>query len=107
MVLKDKKKRIKLKEPPLPHPFPLPVNYAQCVTDGIAKGQMTGRARTKFIATVASSIFGVKREPSKEELRSVAAQITHQYPSVGASSKNMVSYSYLGTIIIMYTVKIS
>ena len=48
-------------EPPLLDPFLLPINYAQCVTEGIAKGQMTGKARTKLIATVTSSILGIKK----------------------------------------------
>ena len=64
--------------------FLSPVNYAQCVVEGIAEGQMTGRARTKFTTTVTSSIFGMKREPSKEELSSVTTQITQKYLSVGA-----------------------
>ena len=91
-----KQKKTKTIEPPLPDPFPLPVNYAPCVTEAIAKGQMTGKARTKFIATVASSIFGMKKEPSKEEFLQVAKQIAQKYPSVGATTNNMVSYGNMG-----------
>jgi len=85
----------KKQEPPLPNPFPLPVNYAPIVNDGMAKGKLTGKARTKFIATVASSIFGIKMSPSKVELAQVAKQIAAEYPSVGATESNLVSYEYI------------
>ena len=50
----------------------------------------------QFIATVASSIFGMKKEPSKEEFLQVAKQIAQKYPSVGATTNNMVSYGNMG-----------
>ena len=72
-------------------PFSPSCQFALCVTDGISKGKLTGKARTKFIATVASSIFGVKRS-TKIELQDVAKQIAAKYPFVGATTDNLVSY---------------
>ena len=72
---KPNTKKAKLTEPPLPNPFPLPVNYAPCVTDGMARGKLTGKARTKFISTVTSKIFGLKTTPTKSELQEVAKYI--------------------------------
>ena len=34
----------------------------------------------------------MKKEPTKEELLLVAKQIAQKYPSVGATTNNMVSY---------------
>ena len=86
----------------MPNPFPIPVNYALCVSDGLERGKLTGKARTKFVATIAASIFGYKKKPSKAELQEVVKQIVEKYPSVGATSDNMVNnnYNYVHTMLV-------
>lgn len=73
-------KREKENEPPLPQPFGLPRNYPRIVKDGIAKGCLTGRARTKFISTVAATVFYHKSYPTKDEYTHVAQQIIKNHP---------------------------
>lgn len=50
------------------------------VAVGIENGCLTGRERTKFIATVAALLFYHKSYPSKDEYTHVPQQIVKQYP---------------------------
>ena len=42
------------------------------VQDGLNVGILTGKARTKFISSVASAVFWYKNYPTKEEYDHVA-----------------------------------
>ena len=67
-------------EPPLPRPFMLPLNYPKAVKDGLRKGALTGRSRSKFLASVASYIYSFKELPTHDELVHIAEQIVAQFP---------------------------
>ena len=78
-------------EKPLPLPFDLPQNYPAIVMSDLAKNMLSGKARTKFIATVASAIFRYKSYPTPEERRCVAMQIVQKYPFLKSSATGSVS----------------
>ncbi len=67
-------------EPPLPQPFELPRNYPRAVQEGLGKGALTGKARTKFISAVAAAVFRYKSYPSRDEYDHVAEQVVSAYP---------------------------
>ena len=46
----------------------------------LAHNRLSGRARTKFISSVASAIFKEKSCPKDEEYRHVGSQIVNEYP---------------------------
>ena len=80
-------------EEPLPQPFELPRNYPRIVQEGLKEGRLTGRARTKFITTVAAAVFRYKNYPTREEYEHVAQRIVtnYQFMHVG-SGGGYVSY---------------
>lgn len=78
-------------EKPLPFPFDLPQNYPPIVMRDLAKNMLSGKARTKLIATVASAIFRYKNYPTPEERKSVATQIVQKYPFLKSSATGSVS----------------
>lgn len=80
-------------EPPLPTPFELPLNYPSIVMTGIAEKNLSGKARTKFISSIASAIFKYKSYPSSEEYSHVGSQIIKKYPFIKSrSGSGHVSY---------------
>jgi len=75
------------------------------LSDGIAKGCLTGRARTKFISTVAATVFYHKSYPTKDEYTHVAQQIIKNHPFMnsgrgsGHVSQLLCSYiTYCGCV---------
>ena len=72
-------KTIKKSEKPLPRPFQLPENYPRIVQEGLAVGSLTGRARTKFLTTVAEAVHMHKLYPTQEEYEHVAKRIVERY----------------------------
>ena len=70
----------KAEEQPLPCPFELPRNYLRMVQDCLNMGILTGKARTKFISSVASVVFRYKNYPTKEEYDHVTEQVVNRYP---------------------------
>jgi len=88
---KKRKRALKKEEQPLPHPFQLPDNYCKVVRDGLDSTVMSGKARTKFIASIASAMFCYKQHPTKVEYRHVAHQIVQKYPFMGQQD-NLVSF---------------
>lgn len=84
-------KRPKLKEEPLPDPFPLPQNYRPDVEVALKNKTMTVGTRKAFLSQVAASIFTRKRYPKREELIRVALDLIRKYPflaSKGSKSKD-------------------
>lgn len=73
-------------EEPLPIPFELPHNYPAIVMSDLSQSKLSGKARTKFIASVASSIFKYKNYPTSEEYSHVGSQIIKKYPFLKSSS---------------------
>lgn len=66
-------------EKPLPIPFELPYNYPPIAMMDFAKKRLSGKARAKFIASVASAIFKYKNYPTAVEYSHVGSQIIKQY----------------------------
>ena len=48
--------------------------------EGLNSGNLNGKARTKFISSVASAMFHDKSYPTKEEYDHIAEQIVNCYP---------------------------
>ena len=48
-------------EKPLPHPFPLPVNFHHDVELCLKSSNMTAAARKHFLSAIASAMFSFKR----------------------------------------------
>lgn len=70
----------KKSEPPLPLPFELPKNYSASVMVGLKQGILSGRKKTKFMSTIASSIFLHKSYPTTDEYNHVCQQIIAKFP---------------------------
>lgn len=79
-------KTLKKLEKPLPIPFDLPYNYPPVVMSDLAKNRLSGKARTKFISSVASAIFKYKNYPTDDEYNHIGSQIIKKFPFVKASS---------------------
>ncbi len=69
-------------EKALPQPFPLPNNHSKIVMEGLSNDHLIGRARSKFVSEIATSIMFYKNYPSLKEYNDVAKQITIQYPQL-------------------------
>ena len=78
--------KIEKKEKPLPIPFKLPINYPKDVMEELSHNRLSGKARTKFIASVCSAIFTYKSLPTTPEYNHVAEQIVKKYPFLKAKS---------------------
>ena len=85
----------KKEEPPLPQPFQLPRNYPKSVEEGIESGNLTGKARTKFISSVAAAIFRFKSYPTKDEHEHVSRQIVQAYPFMTGGGRYVSSMHFL------------
>ena len=75
-------------ESPLPKPFELPLNYPHIVMVDLKEHMLTGRARTKFIMSIASAIFRYKVYPTKEEYEHVGQRIVAKYEFLTSKSGN-------------------
>ena len=73
---------------PLPKPFPLPDNFSPIVMAGLKAGALSGKAMTKFITEVASSIYRHSAYPTKAEKEHVAIQCIKKYPFLESSCGN-------------------
>ena len=73
---------------PLPKPFPLPDNFSPIVMAGLKVGALSGKAMTKFITEVASSIYRYSAYPTKVEKEHVAIQCIKKYPFLESSCGN-------------------
>jgi len=78
--------KIEKREEPLPIPFELPRNYHKDVTEELSHNRLSGKARTKFIASVCSAIFKYKSFPTTPEYNHVADQIVEKYPFLKSKS---------------------
>lgn len=78
-------------ERPLPIPFELPSNFQQKIMIGLEEQRLVGRARAKFITTIAEAMFRYKSYPTREEYQHVAMQITKKWEFLGRQT-GYVSY---------------
>ena len=67
-------------EPPLPRPFPIPQNFPQSITLGLASKRLTGKPRTKFITVISQSIYRFKNYPTEDEYIQVVQEIVKKWP---------------------------
>lgn len=92
MFIQHKPKRIKLdegaaiatvwarvaskrnQEPLQPMPFELPTNFQHVIQEALDHQSLTGRARAKFITTIAESIYRYKSYHTKSEYEHVENQ---------------------------------
>ena len=81
-------KEAKKSERPLPRPFQLPVNYSRIVQEGLKAGRLTGRARKKFLSTVAEAMHMHKLYPTAEEYDHVARRIVDKYSFMNQGSES-------------------
>ena len=68
----------KKQEPQLPMPFDLPRNFQPNIQAGLDEKNLTGRARAKFITSIAEAIYRFKSYPTREEYEHVANQIVKE-----------------------------
>ena len=76
-------KKQQMPEQPLPIPFELPSNFQQKIMIGLEEQRLVGRARAKFITTIAEAMFRFKSYPTREEYQHVAMQIIKKWEFLG------------------------
>lgn len=79
-------------EPPLPTPFEMPRNYPTKIQAGLDEKSLTGRARAKFITTIAESVYRFKSYPTREEYEHVAQQIVKTFSFLASSTGHVSSF---------------
>lgn len=67
-------------EPALPIPLDLPHNFQPKIQEGLDQKNLTGRARAKFITSIAEAMYWFKSYPTKEEYDHVANQMVKKWP---------------------------
>ena len=87
----DSVRKQQLQEQPLPIPFELPSNFQQKIMIGLEEQRLVGRARAKFITTIAEAMFRYKSYPTREEYQHVAMQIIKKWEFLGRQTGH-VSY---------------
>jgi len=87
-----------MQERPLPIPFELPSNFQQKIMVGLKEQQLVGRARAKFITTIAEAMFRFKSYPTREEYQHVAMQIIKKWEFLGRQT-GYVSYTSLTSFV--------
>lgn len=85
-------KKQQMQECPLPIPFELPTNFQQKIMIGLEEQRLVGRARAKFITTIAEAMFRFKSYPTREEYQHVAMQIIKKWEFLGRQTGH-VSYT--------------
>ena len=66
-------------EPPLPRPFEIPSNFPHSIASGLAKRNLTGKPRTKFITIIAQSIYRHKYYPTEDEYLHVVQELVKKW----------------------------
>ena len=62
-------------EPPIKLPFSLPINFPDNIKEGLAKENLVGKPRSKFVAKIAEALYCQKSYSTAEEYRHVAGKI--------------------------------
>lgn len=75
----------------LPQPFHIPEKFPECVEEQLVDGNLTAKARKRFMLTVANAVFKYTTYPSKMEYDHVAKQIVEKYPFMGDKKGSHVS----------------
>lgn len=78
------------KEPPLPRPFDLPLNFPASITASLEGKRLVGRPRTKFFTIIAHSIYRFKDYPTDEEYLYIVQEMFKKWPFLN-DGKGLVS----------------
>ena len=81
-----------IQERPLPIPFELPSNFQQKIMIALEEQRLVGRARAKFITTIAEAMFRFKSYPTREEYQHVAMQIIKKWEFLGRQTGHVSFY---------------
>lgn len=73
-VASKKKQELKL-----PMPFELPHNFQPNIQAGLDEQNLTGKARAKFITSIAEAMYRFKSYPTKEEFEHIASQMVKKW----------------------------
>lgn len=60
-------------------PFDLPLNFQPYIQAGLDEENLTGKARAKFITSIAEAVYRFKSYPTKEEYEHVANQVVKKW----------------------------
>ena len=82
-----------MQERPLPIPFELPSNFQQKIMIALEEQRLVGRARAKFITTIAEAMFRFKSYPTREEYQHVAMQIVKKWEFLGRQTGHVSCHS--------------
>lgn len=85
-------------EHPMKIPFELPHNYPAVVMTELEADYLSAKGKTKFIASVASSIHAIKNYPTTDELNHIGQQILIKCPFLKSKSGT----GYVSIIIMHY-----
>ena len=69
----------KKQESGLPMPFELPRNFQPKIQAGLDEENLTGKARAKFITSIAEAIYRFKSYPTREEYEHVASRMVQKW----------------------------
>ena len=72
--------KIRGHEPALPKPFEVPKNFPRDASMGLSDKKLIGKARAKFITTIAQSIYRYKNYPTEEEYIAVTQELIKKWP---------------------------
>lgn len=87
------RKQHNMQERPLPIPFELPSNFQQKIMIALEEQRLVGRARAKFITTIAEAMFRFKSYPTREEYQHVAMQIIKKWEFLGRQTGHVSYYT--------------
>lgn len=73
-------------------PFELPCNFQPNIQAGLDDKNLTGRARAKFITSIAEAIYRFKSYPTREEYEHVANRMVQKWTFLETRSGH-VSYT--------------
>ena len=74
-------------------PFDLPLNFQPYIQAGLDEENLTGKARAKFITSIAEAIYRFKSYPTKEEYEHVANRVVKKWGFLETKTGHV---SYLG-----------
>ena len=70
-------------------PFELPHNFKPNIQEGLDNCCLNGRARTKFVTSIAESMYRFKSYPTGEEYEHVSRQIVKKWSFLNTSTSHV------------------
>ena len=71
-------------------PFELPRNFQPNIQSGLDEQNLTGKARAKFITSIAEAMYRFKSYPTREEFEHVADQIVLKWKFLETKTGHML-----------------